>query len=162
MHARSFEEIERSILAQHEEIRACVRALVRNAERADLPSARDVVRRLFLRFAAQFDAHLAFEERELGPRVRHLDTWGAAREAALEAEHLEQRWRVEQVGALAEAPGADESGLFCAAVLEFADGLLADMRREETTLDAIGLIDEIEHRGEMAGRGTTQLRPRPR
>jgi hypothetical protein len=124
---------------------------VRNAERVDLPWAHHTVRLFLLHFAAQFEAHLAFEERELGPRVRELDAWGAAREEALHAEHREQRRRIEDVAILAEAPGAADYSTFCEAVLELADRILDDMAHEEATLDALERIDLYGHVDQMTG-----------
>ena len=136
MRPRTFDEVEQSIRAQHEELRGCIRGLVRTAEGADLPSTQQVLRCLLLRFAARFDAHLTFEEREIGPRVRQLDAWGRAREIALQAEHRDQRRRIEEVCALAEVPGAG-IGAFCEAVLELADRILEDMAHEDAILEQL-------------------------
>src|SRR4051812_17335019 len=100
-------DVEHSIRVQHAEIRARLRALTRDAERADLPWALDALRLLLRRFAVELDEHLAFEELELAPRIRELDAWGKAREAALLSEHRDQRRRVESVCALTEEPAPD-------------------------------------------------------
>ena len=151
MGIRSFDEVKLDVLAQHEELRSRIRALGRNAERVDSPRAHRILRLLVLRFAAQLDAHLAYEERELGPRVRQLDAWGAAREAALYAEHRDQRRRIEEVAMLAEAPGAADHAAFCEAVLELTDRILADMIHEETTLEELERIDAYGHVDQMPG-----------
>jgi hypothetical protein len=151
MRTRTFVEVEREILTQHRELRARIRGLVRHAERVDLPWAHDALRLVFLRFVEQFDAHLDFEDRELGPRIRELDAWGPAREAALHSEHREQRRRVEEVGALAETLGAAASSAFCDAVLELSDRILEDILHEERTLAELSAIDEHGHVDQMTG-----------
>jgi hypothetical protein len=151
MRIRTFDEVKLDILAQHEELRSRIRALVRNAERVDLPWAHRILRLLVFRFAAQFDAHLAYEERELAPRVGQLDAWGAAREAALHAEHRDQRRRIEEVSMLAEAPGAEDHSAFCEAVLELTDRILDDMAHEEATLEELAGIDSYGHVDQMTG-----------
>src|SRR5690242_17340430 len=104
-----FSDVQRHIVEQHEEIRARLQGLRRTAAYDHLPGAYRALRISLLRFAAHFDAHLAFEERELAPRLRELDAWGMAREAALRSEHREQRTRLEHVCALAEEPSNAET-----------------------------------------------------
>jgi hypothetical protein len=151
MRTQCFGEVERTILAQHRELWARIRGLVQNAERVDLPWAHEALRLLFLRFMNEFDAHLEFEECELAPRVRELDAWGPAREAALRAEHREQRRRVEEVGSLAETPGATDRASFSDAVLALSDRILEDMLHEERTLAELAAIDEHGHVDQMTG-----------
>lgn len=126
--------VERQILEQHEEIRARLRALTRGAERADLPWAQRVLRILLLRFAADFEAHLAFEERELAPRMGSLGDDAREREAALHAEHREQRRRLEEVCALAEDPASADTIDLLVAVTELADSLYEDLLEEERAI----------------------------
>jgi len=93
----------------------------------------------------QFETHLAFEERELAPRIRDLDAWGTDREAALRAEHREQRQRIEEVCALSAEPlGADIWSLYDA-VSTLTRSLLEDMVAEERMLDELAQIDEYGH-----------------
>jgi hypothetical protein len=146
-----FLDIQRKILDQHEEIRARIRGLRRNAEHIDLPWAERALRVLLLRFAAHFDAHLAFEERELAPRIRELDAWGPAREAALRAEHREQRRRLEEVCSLAEEPSTAESVALFEAVSALVESVLQDMVAEEHTLAELARIDEQGHADQMTG-----------
>lgn len=150
MHSVRFDELRRIILEEHEELRARIRGLERNAERVDLPWAQRAIQLLLPRFAARFEAHLAFEERELAPRLRDLDASGPVREAAMRGEHREQRRRVEEVCALAEEPDIEATLLF-EAVSELADSLLADIRAEEHTLAQLAQLDEQGHVDQLAG-----------
>jgi hypothetical protein len=151
MGSASFRDVQRTIQLQHREIFARIDGLTRNAERADLPWAVRALRVLLLRFAAQFDAHLAYEERELGPRIRELDAWGRAREAVLLSEHREQRRLVERVCGLAEDSTAEHTNEFSDAVLALADRLLEDMAHEEYLLAELARIDEDGHVDQMTG-----------
>lgn len=144
-----FADVQRRVLEQHVQIRARVHGLQRSAESIDVPGQQRAMRALLFRFAALFDAHLAYEERELGPRIREVDAWGAAREAALRAEHRDQRRRIEQVCALADDP-ADAPALF-EEVAALADELLADMAVEERMMASLALIDEQGHIDQMTG-----------
>lgn len=144
-----FSDVERKILEQHEEIRARIEGLRRGAERTDW--ARDALRVLLLRFAAHFDTHLAFEERELAPRIREIDAWGNVREAALRAEHREQRTRVEGVCAMAEAPVESDVACLFSAISGLADSLLEDMVAEERMLEEIARLDEYGDGEQMTG-----------
>jgi hypothetical protein len=144
-------DVQRKIHVQHREIRARIGGLKQNAERADLPWVVRALHVLLLRFASQFDAHLDYEERELGPRIRVLDAWGEAREEALLAEHREQRSMIERACGLAEDPGAEDATAFSDAVLELADRLLEDMAREEDWLAELAWIEENGHVDQMTG-----------
>jgi len=104
---------------------------------------------LLFRFAADFEAHLAFEERELSPIVRALDAWGRVRDAAMRSEHREQRRRIEELCTLAEqfvsSPSTmerDDAMTLFEAVSSFADTLLKDMLEEERILAELTRIDE--------------------
>lgn len=145
-----FVDVERRILQQHEEIRARIHGL-ENLERIGLPFAEGALSVLLLRFAAFFDAHLAFEERELAPRIRELDAWGGVREAALRCEHRAQRTRLEQVCALAEGSGVDDVTRLFRAISDLAADLLEDMVEEERTLAELARIAEHGHVDQMTG-----------
>jgi hypothetical protein len=146
-----FVDVQREILEQHEEIRVWIHGLQRNAERIDIPCVQDAIRILLRRFAAHFDAHLAFEERELAPRIRALDAWGIEREAALRAEHRDQRRRLERVCALAEDASTVETMALFDEVSALADSLLEDMLVEERTISELARIDEHGHVDQMTG-----------
>jgi hypothetical protein len=146
-----FIDVQREILEQHEEIRARIHGLQRNAERIDIPWAQGALRILLLRFATNFDAHLAFEERELAPRIRMLDAWGIEREAALRAEHRDQRRRLERVCALADEASTVETMALFDEVSALADSLLDDMLVEERTIAELVRIDEHGHVDQMTG-----------
>jgi hypothetical protein len=150
MRPSCFHDVQRRILEQHEEIRARIRGLSRSAEQVDSPWAHRALRMLLLRLAAEFDVHLAFEERELVPRIAGLDAWGTTREAAMRAEHREQRRRIEEVCGLADEPGGENMGL-ALAVAELGESLLADMLAEERALVELACIDEHGHIDQMTG-----------
>lgn len=145
-----FADVEWHILEEHKEIRARIHALLMNAERVELPWARRALRVLLLRFASQFEAHLAYEERELAPRIRDLDAWGAVREAALLSEHRQQRRQLEEVCALAEDPTGAEEKLF-EAVSTLAEDLLEDIVREERFIAELVRIDQDGYVDQMTG-----------
>ena len=151
MRVLSLGDLQQEIVGQHKEIRARIRGLTTNALRAELPWALRALRLLLLRFAARFDEHLGFEERELAPRIRALDAWGSVREAALLAEHREQRRRLERVCALADDPFAAGAPDLAKAVLTLASALLEDMAHEERVLAELASIDENGHIDQMTG-----------
>jgi hypothetical protein len=143
----SFFRVARRIRAEHRELRARIHGLERNSVRVDLPWARDALRLLFRRFVVRFDAHLRFEERELGPRVRRIDAWGDARVAALLAEHRDQRREIARVATLAEDPTLGDATDFFESVASLGDRLLADIESEEgmlATLAALAESDPLE------------------
>lgn len=70
MRADHFRAVDAEILEQHRAMRARLRGLRAHAERASLPWSTRGLRAALLRFAARFDEHLAYEERELAPRQR--------------------------------------------------------------------------------------------
>lgn len=145
-----FADVHRKILEQHEEIRARIEGLEQSSRR-DLPLAQQAVRVLLLRFAAKFDTHLGFEERELAPRIREVDAWGYAREAALRAEHREQRKRLEQVFALAEEPLSTDDRSLSVAISDLAGTLREEILAEEHMLEELARIDEVGHCDQMTG-----------
>jgi hypothetical protein len=150
MSAESFHTVRRTILEHHAEIRARLRGLTGYANRTD-QWAQQALSILLPRFASHFEAHLAFEERELAPRIRDLDAWGRVREEALLSEHRDQRRRVERACALVEVPGALEGDALSDAVYALADGLLEEMTNEEAMLTDLLLIDEYGHGEQISG-----------
>jgi hypothetical protein len=152
MRVRCFREIENAILEQHEEIRARLGALARSADPATPPWQAHALPALLLRFAAVFDAHLAFEERELVPRIRAIDAWGAVREDAILLEHREQRLRLEQVCALVEdASSMQDGSCVLRAVSELVARLLEDIVHEEHALSELGMLEDFGHVDQMTG-----------
>jgi len=147
MRAVNLADVEHQIREQHEELRARLDNLVRNA---GLPWALRAVRVLLRRFTSQFEAHLVFEEHELAPRIRILDAWGEVREAALLTEHQQQRKRLDEVCGLADAPIADSTTL-ANAIQALARDLLADMREEEEHVAELVRIEEQGHIDQMTG-----------
>jgi hypothetical protein len=150
MHPEHFRTVDAEILEQHREIRARLRGLQMCAERVALPRYLRALRAALLRFAVCFDAHLAYEERELAPRVRGVDAWGPAREAALLAEHREQRRCLERVCALAEEPSVARAELGEETIALVAR-LLEDMIREEETLLELARLEELALVERMTG-----------
>jgi hypothetical protein len=151
MCALSLADVERCVLAQHEELRARMRGLVNCIARFEVPLAPERIRLLLPRFAAHFESHLGFEERELAPKIRLIDAWGPTRESAMLAEHRDQRRRVEAVCALAETPADVEPAILAATVTQLVGELLSDMRLEEQDLDELRQIDEYGHVDQMTG-----------
>ena len=97
------------------------------------------LRSAILRLASLFESHLAFEEEELAPWIRDVDAWGPCREAAMLAEHTEQRRRLREICAMAEASSGDALD-FAHAVSSLLVSVLEDMAREERQLSLLGWI----------------------
>jgi hypothetical protein len=136
-----FGEVHTRVLGQHAEIRARLRGLDACAVPAPASIASVHLRISLLRLAALFEAHLVFEELELAPRIMELDAWGPAREAALLADHEEQRTRLRRICAMAEEPSTDDLA-FAREVSRFVVSVLEEMAREERELSMLGwLID---------------------
>jgi hypothetical protein len=137
-----FGDVHTKILRQHAELRARLHRLDRAASAAKSPIALTHLRMLLVRLASVFKTHLAFEDRELTPRLYELDIWGPEREAELAAEHIEQRTRLEHACALAEE---DPIGLheLAGEVRWLVKSLLADMDEEESALAELQRIDDI-------------------
>lgn len=143
-----FDVIHAKINQQHAEIRARLRGLDAAAGAAATPLAPPQLRIALIRLAVLFDAHLAFEERTLGPRIRVLDAWGPVREAAMLAEHAHQRLRLQHVCATVDDD--DISALDVAREVSWLlVSLLEDMSREERELlelqrlDAGGVFEQM-------------------
>jgi hypothetical protein len=136
-----FGDVHATVLRQHAEIRARLRGLDAGATPVAAPLATVFMRVSLLRLASLLDAHLLFEELELAPHIRELDAWGPAREAAMLAEHVEQRARLQQVCAAAEGAAADDLELAHQAS-SLVVSLLEDMAREEHHLLEVQWLDE--------------------
>ena len=136
-----FGDVHAIVLRQHAEIRSRLRGL----DVGSMPVAAGIetafLRVSLLRLAALFEAHLVFEERELAPRIREMDAWGPVREAAMLAEHTEQRSRIQQICVRAEAEITEDEGLSREASA-LVVSLLEDMAREETELAFLAQQDE--------------------
>lgn len=125
-------EVHAQILRQHVEIRARMRGIERLAKGGKADAERHL-RVSLAHFAAIFEEHLAFEERELLPLVTGVDAWGPERVAALLDEHREQRTRVERTVALAEE-GTMRGHELEGEVHWLMQSLLDDMLHEEGEL----------------------------
>lgn len=132
----NFGDVHAAILRQHVEIRARLRGLDAGATpgSSTLFTALSLRVSLF-RLAVLFESHLRYEELELAPRIRDLDAWGAAREAALLAEHDEQRTRIERACFVAESEVI--GGDLAHEVSSLVVSLLDDMAREERELSEL-------------------------
>lgn len=137
--SEQFDDVRARVLGRHAEIRARLRDLDVVGGPVPSPVAAVHLRIALLRLAALFEAHLAVEEVELSPWIRDVDAWGPCREAAMLAEHTEQRTRLHQVCAMAEAATADELG-FAHEVSSLLVSVLEDMAREERQLSLLGWI----------------------
>jgi hypothetical protein len=135
-------DIHAQILRQHIELRARLRGIERLAKAVGKAEARHHLCVSLAHFAAVFEEHLAFEERELVPIMRDLDAWGPVRVAALQAEHVEQRTRVERIVAFSDAPEADRQELE-GEVHWLAQSLCADMSSEEMELVSLEELDTL-------------------
>jgi hypothetical protein len=144
-------DLEQDILAQHGEIRARMRGLVCQAIRSPSAWQRRGMEILLLRFIAIFEAHLAFEERELAPLLRGVDSWGDVRESELLAEHRDQRRLVEDVGALVDEPGDGTGEALASAVKALCSHLIEDMIHEEAALVELVRIEAYGHTDQMTG-----------
>jgi hypothetical protein len=85
------------LLAQHEQLRMLIAAVSRasadvlaSSEEA-LPDRAAALVRAIATFADDLRAHLAAEERLLGPVLERLDSWGPLRLELLRTEHAHQR-----------------------------------------------------------------------
>jgi hypothetical protein len=135
----SFGDVHARVLRQHAEIRARLRGLDAGAVHACSPHAGIHLRVSLFRLAVLLESHLQYEEMELAPLIRELDAWGPAREAAMLAEHAEQRTRLEHACFLAESEATGDLELG-REVSEVVVSLLDDMAREERELsDLAGL-----------------------
>lgn len=133
-------EVHAQILRQHVEIRARMRGIERLADAHAKVEALRHLRVSLVHFAAMFEDHLAFEERELIPLVRGVDAWGPERVEAMLEEHREQRVRVERTVSFAEEGSLRISELE-GEVHWLMESLLADMIREE---DELRVFEEID------------------
>lgn len=127
-----FGDVRATVLRQHAEIRARIRGLDPDFVPLSAGSATLSLRVSLFRLAILFESHLRYEEEELAPRIRDCDAWGALREAALHAEHLDQRTRLEHVCFLAESEAGHDS--LSRGVSSLVVSLLEDMAREEREL----------------------------
>ena len=129
-------DVHATVLRQHAEIRARLRGLDAGAAPAASPLATVYLRVSLFRLAVLLESHLLFEELELLPRVRALDAWDAVREAAMLAEHADQRTRLEHVCFVAESEWTGSADL-ARAVSGLVVRLLDDMAEEERELTEI-------------------------
>jgi len=134
-----FGDVSARVLGHHAEIRARLRDLdvLGGPEPSQVAAVH--LRVALLRLASLFEAHLVFEEVELAPWIRDVDAWGPCREAAMLAEHDEQRHRLQLVCAMAEAPDTDDLG-FAHEVSSLLVSVLEDMAREERQLSLLGWL----------------------
>jgi hypothetical protein len=136
----SFRDVHASVLRQHAELRARLRGLDGAGAPDSSPLSEAYQRISLLRLAVLFEEHLQFEETELAPRIREIDAWGPEREAALLAEHVEQRTRLQRACIAAEDP--DAGGLELAhSISLLVVNMLEDMAREEHELAGLVELD---------------------
>jgi hypothetical protein len=133
-----FGDVSAQVLHQHAEIRARLRDLDACGTLAP-PQAASLLRVALIRLAALFESHLEFEEIELAPWMRDVDAWGPCREAAMLAEHDEQRRRLQEICAMAEASSTDDLA-FAHEVSSLLVSILDDMAREERQLSLLGWL----------------------
>lgn len=135
-----FGDVSAMVLHQHAELRARLRDLdLLGGGLTASPVAALHLRISVLRLAALFEAHLQFEERELAPWIRDVDAWGPCREQAMLDEHHEQRLRMQDICAMAEASSVDDLE-FAHEVSRFLVSNLEDMAREERQLSLLGWL----------------------
>ena len=128
-----FGDLRAAVFRHHAEIRARLRGLDAFTSPASPPLAAAQLRVAVLRLAVLVESHLSFEEHELAPCIRELDAWGKEREAALLAEHVEQRARLQYICLMAESEQTSDRELACE-VSWLVVSLLDDMSREEAEL----------------------------
>lgn len=139
-----------TVLRQHAEIRARLRGLDLADVAGVSPLAAEHLRISLLRLAVLFDAHLAFEEAVLAPQIHDADAWGPARHAAMLAEHVAQRIRMQHVCMAAEdEPTGDLA--FAHEVSQLVVSLLDDMAREERELADLERLDVDLVEDQMTG-----------
>ena len=132
-----FADLRATVLEQHAAIRERLHALDAGTALPESPLA-DVYLRLSLaRLAAVFEAHLAFEELELAPRLRELDVWGPQREALMLAEHADRQQRLREMCAAVEATPSGAAALVAREASRLVAGLLECLDREERELDEL-------------------------
>jgi len=134
-----FADVHAMVLGQHAVLRSRLCGLEASVGLAASSLADSYLRLLLVRFAALFDAHLAFEDQELAPRIRELDCWGPIRERRMLDEHVEQRKQLENMTALAESESPAHA--VAAAAARLVAELLEDMSREE---DELAKLADIE------------------
>lgn len=132
--------IHTQILRQHVEIRARLRGIEHLAKTAGKSETRHHLQLSLAHFAAVFEQHLAFEERELLPLVKDVDAWGPVRASAMLEEHAEQRKRIERIVAYADAPDIGRTELQ-GEVTWLSQSLKEDMEHEETELSKLEQLD---------------------
>lgn len=146
----SFRDVHATVLRQHTELRARLRALDGASASASSAVAAAFQRISLLRLAMNVEAHLLFEEVEVAPRLRRLDVWGLEREALMRAEHALQRSRIEHACLIAEE---SQGGLELAqCVSALVVGLLEDMAREEHDLVTLERLEDDGLSDQMTGR----------
>ena len=130
----AFERVHGAILRQHTEIRARMRGIDRLAVAAGRHDSLGHLRIALGHFAALFEQHLAFEERELGPLLRAMDSWGPVRENDMIEEHRGQRQRVEALFVLPEDDTAATMSELRGEVHWLMKTLTEDMDHEDADL----------------------------
>jgi len=84
--------VREAVLDQHRELRALMQAVTDACAREPLARAHDGERfvRMIRDLHRCFDAHLEFEESELGPVLAIVDHWGPERLRAMHEDHARQ------------------------------------------------------------------------
>ena len=121
-------EVRQRILDQHDALRVHLDALQAALESS---TASDVLKKAASQVQEELTRHIADEEALLLPELQGADGFGAARVAALQKEHVEQR---ELLGALVESIKSSESeGELSARIHELISRIRVDMEEEEKT-----------------------------
>lgn len=148
-------ELRERILEQHAALRERIRSLEALARKvAESPAGGElapVLRREGLRLLRQLEAHLAFEDENLGPALLVADPWGPERCARLAEDLAEQR---QLLGEALEALRNRHTppAVTACRILHLTDHLKADMRDEEAALlDPAVLRDDVVGTGVITG-----------
>ncbi len=140
------EELRQRILEEHAAIREQIRALEGVAREVAETGARELapaLRRQGQRLLRRLEAHLAFEDENLGPALLTADPWGPERRSRLAQDHAEQR-RLLREALVSLRSRRSHPAVVARRILHLTDHLKADMRDEEAALlDPSVLRDDV-------------------
>lgn len=121
-------EIRAMILGDHAELRALLRDIDANLDRADDPLARTRLPEQLTHFYAAFLRHIEHEEQILEPVLADIDNWGPVRIERMDAEHAEQRAQIGRLSSLRPSPDVRS---YVEQIRSFLRAIRADMDEEE-------------------------------
>jgi len=123
--------VREAVLDQHRELRALMQAVTDACAREPLARAHDGERfvRMIRDLHRCFDAHLEFEESELGPVLAIVDHWGPERLRAMHEDHARQRAQLAALRAGTDAGWPAEQ--LTIVVRSLVSALARDMDDEE-------------------------------